>query len=101
MIHPTTTGNCPTCSKPLSGRGKCRSYAHVAIGPRKVGDIVIGWTGERSEIVAINDASDDLNIGAGWSIVEHDLDGSTPGRIRAHFTAWNPRKDRIVGRVTV
>jgi hypothetical protein len=63
MIHPTTLGNCPTCSKPLSGRGKCRSYAHVAIGPRKVGDITTNWTGNRAEILAINSGSDNANIG--------------------------------------
>jgi len=99
MIHPTTLGNCPTCSKPLSGRGKCRSYAHVAIGPRKVGDITTNWTGNRAEILAINSGSDNANIGENWSIVERDIDGDMPGRIRHHFTAWDPKRSKIVGHV--
>ncbi len=89
----TTQGNCPTCSKPLSGRGKCRSYVHVAIGPRHVGDIIRTPYGTEV-VIEINETDPTWR---GWTISVRDLDGPDVGRVRTHCTAWDGRRSKVVG----
>lgn len=97
--HPNV---CPVCSKPLAGRGKCKNYAHVAIGPRAVGTI---WTerfvhsssARRVEVVQVlSDADGIPSWFGGWGIVERDLDGDDAGRLRTHCTAWDARRSVVV-----
>lgn len=86
------SNKCPTCSKPLAGRGKCKSYAHAAIGPCTVGNIIEDRRYGRSVVIAIEDGR---NGTIGWSITERDLDGQDAGRIRTHCTAWNPKYQKV------
>lgn len=100
MRHPSTLGTCPTCDKPLSGRGKCRSYAHVAIGPRKVGGVYYsGYWGTNYEVLAIDDEGctitvRDLPLDQQPATVQKSL--VDPTHIRRHFTAWDYRRDRVI-----
>jgi hypothetical protein len=88
---------CPTCAKPLAGRGKCKSYAHRAIGPRRVGSIIDLPGYGTAEVIAVEEGD---HLLGGWSITERDLTGSTPGRIRIHCTAWEARRgNKIIGHV--
>jgi hypothetical protein len=97
----TQNASCLVCSKPLAGRGKCKSYAHVAIGPRAVGTV---WTERfahpssavRVEVVRVLTEADGIpSWWGGWGIVERDLNGSDAGRLRTHCTAWDARRNVV------
>jgi hypothetical protein len=89
--------NCPTCSKPLKGRGKCRSYNHAAIGPRKVGGVYFnGYWGIEYTVLAVNDPAEGC-----FSITDKSLTGinNDPryiGEVHTHATAWDYRRDRVI-----
>lgn len=100
----TTRTSCETCSKPLAGRGKCKSNVHRDLGPQQVGGIYRNdkWT-PLYTVLAIEERTNDW---MGWAITCVDLPAeqqpanvrhnSQPGRVRRHCTAWNSKYGIVV-----
>ena len=83
-MQPTT---CPTCRKPLAGRGKCNSYTHKAIGLYRVGGRYIDkYFGHQLGAFTVTEIREERADWMGWSVTCVD---EKDGRVRTHCTPYN------------
>lgn len=61
--------------------------AHTQNTTHKVGMLLEHFGYGRAEVIAVNEDG---------TVTERDLTGQTPGRIRRHFTQFNPKHTRVL-----